>query len=255
MKKILIKLILLVVVLGVVAFLARNIIARISVEYGVKKMTGFPLEIGRVDVGLLNGTLEVTNLKLSNPSEFHGGTFVDLPLFKVDYTTLSMLTGSPHIKELVVNVEQVMLVKNEKGEVNAQAIQNKLVAAKPASTGGEQPSEPAKVEKKAKYQVDLVRIHIGTLIKRTYGKDGKPNDIKIVMNVDREFKNISESTSISSLVTQVVFGQLGNVAGELVKGVGDTFKGAGDAVKGAGDALQKTGKGLFDGIKKAIPQK
>jgi len=255
MKKILIKLLMVVVVLGVVAFLARNFIARKSVEVGVKKLTGFPLEIGKVDVGVFGGTLEVNNLKLTNPPEFHGGTFVDLPLFKVDYTTLSMLTGSPHIKELVVNVEEVVLVTNEKGEINAQAIQNKLIASKPASTGSEKPSEPKKEEKKAKYQVDLVRVHIGTIIKRTYSKDGKPNDIKIVMNTDREFKDISESTSLSALVTQVVFGQLGGVAGELVKGVGDTFKGAGDTVKGASDTLQKTGKGLFDGFKKAIPQK
>lgn len=242
MKKILRWAVIVVVALAVVLVLARNVIARRSVEIGVAQVTGFPLEIGSVNVGLFSGKLDVQNLKLMNPPEFHGGTFVDLPLFKVEYKTLSMLTGSPHINELVVNVEQVVLVTNEKGEVNANALQAKLSAT---SGGQAKSSEPSKETKKAKYRVDLVRIHIGTVIKRSYTK-GQQTETKITMNKDVVFKDINESTSIASLVSRAVFGQVGEVAGELLKG-------AGGALKGASDDIQKTGKGLMDTLKKAVP--
>ena len=52
MKKLLWKILAAFVILLVILFFSRNFIARVSVEYGAKKITGFPLKIGSVDVGL-----------------------------------------------------------------------------------------------------------------------------------------------------------------------------------------------------------
>ena len=241
MKKLLWKILVVLVVLLVVLFFARNFIARKVVEVGVTQVTSFPLQIGSVNVGLFSGKLEVRNLKLMNPPEFHGGVFVDMPNFMVNYRTFSMLSGTPHINEIVVNVEQVLLVKNEKGESNVNALQAKV--SPPAKVTPKETEKP----KKAKYQVDLVRAHVGTIIKRVYA-DGRPSDTKLTLNRDIEIKNLSESSSITSLVLQVMLGPVGEVAGDLVKGVGG-------AVKGAGDTVGKAGKSVFDTLKKAIPQK
>lgn len=246
----LIRNLLIVLVIGVAGlYLARNFIARKAVEIAAREMTGFPLEIGSVDIGLLGGSLEVRDLKLMNPPEFHGGTFVNLPLLKVNYDTMSMLRRSPHIKELTVNVAEVVLVKNEKGENNATVLQKKAEAVSGKSSGGEskpgsatggKPSPggaPPKEEKTMPYRVDLVKVHVGTVIQRSFGKDGKPSDHKLTLNVDATYKDITESTSITKLVMDTVFMQLGP---QLI----------GDAVKGVGDTIQKAGKGLFDVFKK-----
>src|SRR2546425_12612576 len=95
-----------VALLIVAAALARNVIARKSVEVGAKRMTGFPLEIGAVDVGLLNGQLDVRDLKLMNPPEFQEKLFVDLPHFHIDYRLGSMLSGAPHINDMQININQ-----------------------------------------------------------------------------------------------------------------------------------------------------
>lgn len=231
LKKFLTRVVLVFVVLLVILFLARNFIARKAVEVGVTKLTGFPLQIGSVNVSLFSGKLEVQNLKLINPPEFHGGIFVDMPDFKVDYRTLSMLSGAPHVNEVVVNVEQVVLVKNEKGESNDKVLQAKV---SPPAKATPKETEKPKDGKKAKYQVDLVQVHMGTIIKRSYA-NGRPSDTKLTLNRDTEIKNVTESSSITALVMQVMLGQVGEVAGDLVKGVGST------------------GKGLFDTIKKAVP--
>jgi hypothetical protein len=256
--KLLKRIVLVLVVLVVAAFFARNFIARKAVEIGAKQMTGFPLEIGSVNLGLFNGTLEVHDLKLLNPPEFHGGVFVDLPVFKVDYVTLSMLSGAPHIKELTVNVEQVVLVKNEKGETNADVLQAKVSPPAKAQPKGEQPAKeapPAKETKKAKYQVDLVQLHVGSVVRKVYASGGQPSEKKIPLNQDIKITNLNESTSITAIIMQATLGPVGAVAGDLVKGVGDAVKGVGDAAKGVTDSVGKTGKGLFDSIKKAVPQK
>lgn len=237
-----------VIVLAGLYFL-RNVIAKRSVEVAAKQMTGFPLEIGSVNIGIFSGTLEVKNLKLMNPPEFQGGTFVDLPLLRVDYDTMSFLRRSPHIKELTVNVAEVVIVKNEKGQTNTTVMQEKAasVSGGEKQTGGKTPSTEAvapKEEKAMPYRVDLVKVHVGTVIQRTIGRDGKASDRKLNLNVDATYKDITESTSMSQLVMNTVFSQLG------VQMVGDVLKGVGDAGKGLGDSLQKTTKGLFDAFKK-----
>ena len=248
MKKLLVRILLVLVALIVVGFLCRNFIARKAVEIGVKQVTGFPLEIGAVNLGVFGGTLEVQNLKLENPPEFPEKMFVDLPLFKVDYHTMSMLSGSPHVKEVDVNVSEVVIVKNANGQTNAQVLQAKV--SPPASgtsqpKGGEQkPSSSGGTH----YRVDLVRVHVGTVRILDYSKGSKPSEKKIALNKDVVFKDVTDSTSITALVMRTVFGQVGEVAGELVKGFGE-------ATKGATESLQKTGQGLMDSLKKAVPTK
>jgi hypothetical protein len=157
---------------------------------------------------------------------------------------MSFLGKSPHLKELVVDVSEVHLVKNEKGETNAIVLQNRASSVgggggkKPADTTGGKPDGGApKEEKKAMpYRVDLVKVHVGTVVKRTFSSDGRSSENKINLNVNARYENITESTSITKLVMETVFGQLGPVAGEMIKGASET--------------LQKTTKGLFDIFKK-----
>lgn len=241
MKKFFLSIFVLILAALAIGFLARNIIAKKSVEAGCVKLTGFPLQVGSVDVGVFSGTLEIKDLKLENSPEFHGGTFVLMPHFKVDYVTMSMLGGSPHLRELVINVEEAVLVKNEKGETNADAIQAKVTPQ----------DKPVTDKKELKYRVDLVKVHIGTVIKRTYNKAGQPSDMKIVLNKDIEIKDLTESTSITAVVMKAILGPLGDVAGELMKGVGGAVKGVEQLGKGATQA----GKGLFDKVKQAVPKK
>ena len=242
MKKLLFKIAIALVVILVALFFCRNIIARKSVEVGVKTMTGFPLEIGSVDLGIFGGTLEVENLKLMNPPEFQEPMFVDMPSFKVDYVSLSMISGTPHIKELDVNVKEVTIVKNEKGESNATVLQNKV---SPPETAGET-TTPTTEKKKQAYRVDLVKVHIGTVVIKDYSKGTTPKVRTITLDKDVVVKDLTESSSITAIVMRTMLGPVGDVAGDLVKGVGET-------AKQASEALQETGKGLFDTIKKAVP--
>ena len=105
------------VVLMVVLFFARNFIARESVEFGAKKMTGFPLEIGSVNVGVFSSQVDVRDLKLMNPPEFQEKMFVDMPELYINYRLHSMLSGAPHINDMLINIKQLVIVKNGQGRL------------------------------------------------------------------------------------------------------------------------------------------
>jgi len=253
MKKFLRWLGIVLLVLVAALVLGRNFIARVSVEYGAKKMTGFPLEIGSVNVGLLNGKLDVSNLKLMNPPDFQEKLFVDLPEFRMDYRLGSMLAGAPHINDMLVNLKQIVVVKNAKGESNLQRL--KGVASSPK--GGESMPAKAASTKKTSYRVDQLRIHIGTVTIMDYSK-GKPSERNIPLNVDATYKNITDSTDITRLVLMTMMSQvhlpdIGVNMNELKQNLSGVTDSAGKTLQGVSQELEKSTKGFFDSLEKALP--
>lgn len=236
MKKLLIRIVIGLVALLVILFLARNFIARRSVEIGATKATGFPLTIGSVDVGLFSSKLDVHDLKLMNPPDFSERMFVDMPQLFVDYRLGSMFSGAPHVNDMLINIKQLVIVKNDKGDSNAMKL--KGIVSPPGSTSS------------TKYSVDKLRIHVGTVT--TVDRTGKRKDVPL--NVDATYNNITDSTDISRLVlltvmSQVRLPEIGIKPEDLKKSLEGVTGVAGEVLKGATEA----GKGLFDTIKKAVP--
>jgi hypothetical protein len=228
------------VVLLVVLFLSRNFIARVSVEVGAKKVTGFPLKIGSVDVGLFSGKLDVRDLTLMNPPEFQERMFVDMPELFVDYRLGSMLSGTPHINDMLINIKQLVIVKNDKGDSNAMKLKGVV-------SGGDSKSS-------AKYQIDQLRIQVATVTIKDYSR-AKPTERTLTLNLQRTYKNINDSTDITRLVLLSIAGSvplpdIGIKPEDLKKSLGNVTNVAGDALKGATNVVG----GLFNNLKKALPQ-
>ncbi len=222
-----------VIVLAAALVLARNFIAREAIQVGATKMTGFPLQIGNVNVGLINGQVDVHDIKLMNPPDFPDSRFVDMPELFIDYRLGSMLHGVPHIKNMRINIEQLVVVKTAKGDSNAAKLKGMVSSGGSSST---------------KYQLDLLRVHIGTVTIEDFSR-GKPTERKTALNIDATYKDISDSTDISRLVMLTVMSQIhlpdiGINTDDLKKSLGSVQNTAGQAVKGATDALG----GLFKSL-------
>jgi hypothetical protein len=226
------------IVLLVVLFLSLNFIARVSVEIGAKKITGFPLKIGSVDVRLFSSKLDVRDLTLMNPPEYQEKMFVDMPELYIDYRFRSMLSGVPHINDMLINIKQLVIVKTDKGDSNAMKLKGVVLSGKSSS----------------KYTIDKLRIHIGTVTLKDYSHP-KPTEHNTPLDIDVTYPNITDSTDITRLVLLTVMSQvklpdIGIKPDDLKKGLSNVTNQAGMVLKNTGDALG----GMFDGIKKSMSQ-
>ncbi len=257
MKKLLVRILIVLLVLVIVLYLGRNIIARKSVEVAVTKLTGFPLTIGAVDVGLLQSRLDVREIQLANPPEFEEKLFVHLPQVYVDYQLGSMIARSPHINQMILNLDKVIIVKNKQGVSNVAKL--KAVGSSSGGGGGGgagAAGQPAAApEKKAPYRVDELKLHIGTVVYKDYS-GSKPTERTMPLNIDATYKNITDSTDITRLVLVTMLGKvhlpdIGVNMDQLTKGLGNVTDAAGTAIKGAADTLNKAGQSIFDTFKGA----
>ncbi|MGO9245353.1 MAG: hypothetical protein ACLP0A_11635 [Verrucomicrobiia bacterium] len=239
MKKLLWRVIAALVILVAILFLARNVIARKSVEYGAKKITGFPLTIGSINLELFSSKVDVHDLKLMNPPEFQDKMFVDMPELYIDYRLLSMFSGVPHVNDMLINIKELVIVKN-KMDSNVQKLKGVV--------------SPAGSTSSTKYAVDKLRIHVGTVTIKDYSRP-KPSERDIKLNLDRTYNNITDSTDISRLVLLTVLGNvrlpdIGINANDLKKNLGDVTNQAGQALQGAGEAIG----GFIDNLQKGSSQ-
>jgi len=236
MKKLLVKILAVLVILVVILFLARNFIARESVEIGAKKMTGFPLTIGSLKLSPLATKVDAHDLKLTNPDEFPDKTFVDMPQLYIDYRLGSILSGAPHVNDMIINIKQLTVVKNSKGETNARKLKAVVSSGKSSS----------------KYFVDTLRVHVGTVSIKDYSRP-KMTERDTRLNIDATYKNISDSTDITRLVLLTVMSQvrlpdIGINTDELKKNLGDVTNQAGKTLKDATDSFDKAAKGIGDDL-------
>jgi hypothetical protein len=219
--------------------LSRNFIARKSVELAAQRITGFPLTIESVQLGLFNGRLDASGLKLMNPPEFP-----DRKTLRVDYRLGSMLAGAPHLNDMLVDIDQVVIVKNTNGVSNAQKLKGVTSSDKPS---------------RAKYRLDLLRIRVGTVTVKDYTR-GRPSEKRFPLNITATYRDITDSTDITRLVLMTVVSQaripeIGISPNDLknqLRAVGGLTR---EALGATTNILQQTGKSLLDPVKNAAPQK
>ncbi len=66
------------ILLLVVLVIARNVILRVGIEQGIRVATGLKLHISKFDVGFLNPTISIKDLKLYNPKGCPDPVMVDV---------------------------------------------------------------------------------------------------------------------------------------------------------------------------------
>ena len=238
---------------------SRGFVVRHALEAAVTRSTGFPLEIADVSIGLTNGRVEVTDLRLGNPPGFEDPRCLHVSKLVADAEVGSFLREVYHAEEIELVVPEIVVVKNAAGETNLDRL-----SALAGKDGEKKPDEPGK---ELRWRCDRLRLVLGKVVFLDYSraKDGKPRRETWDLDIDEEFRDLTSPDQIVRLIVlKVVAGtpiRLVNATVETLKegldgvvGVaGEILKGAGGAIKGAAEGIGGAIEGIFGGGKKAEP--
>ena len=189
MKKI-IKIVTVVLVLVIVMFFAKNIMARTIISAGVKAITGLKLGIKSMDVGVLRTLIGVRGLELFNPPGFKDSLMADVPEIYVDYDLGAFFKKKVHLNELRLNLKELIVVKNNKGELNLNSL--KVVKKKKKTAG--------KDAKKTHFQINALELKIGRVIYKDYSTGGAPKVREFNVDVEERYENITDPRALGKLI-------------------------------------------------------
>src|SRR5262245_14959465 len=86
------RLVILLIVLGVALVLLKDTIAKGIMERQIRFETGLDARIGRLEIGIVNPTVTIENVRLYNTAEFGGSPFVDLAELHLEYNRAALAT-------------------------------------------------------------------------------------------------------------------------------------------------------------------
>lgn len=268
MKKIIIIAVGILVVLAVLSAF-KDLLIKSAVEKGVELVTGLRLEVGAFRVGVFKNIISIKNLILFNPPVFKDRTMLDMPEIYVDYDMASFLGGKVHLREIRVHLKELVVVKNETGELNLNSL-NVVKAQKEKIPPAEKTQAAAGAPQ---IQIDSLRLKIGKAVYKDYSGGGEPSVKEFAVNIDEIYTDIRDPYSLVSLIvvrslSKTAISNLANFDINSLKGAiadtlssatdaaakavgisGETVKNATGVVKDTQEAVKKTAK-VLEGVLK-----
>jgi len=200
MKKLITTVIVLVAFFAIIS-IGKNTIAQMAVSGGVKAMTGLDLQMRHMNVGILKTLVGIKDLKLFNPREFQDRVMVDMPEIYVDYDLGAFLKGKVHLEEVKLNLKELTVVKNEKGELNLDSLRT-VKETKEAKAAPEKKSQG----KMPKLQIDVLELKVEKVVYKDYSRGTPPKVSEFDVNIDERYENITNPYVFGSLiVTRALF--------------------------------------------------
>jgi len=186
------RIVIIIIIILVSVVLARNAITKTIISSGIKAITGLKLSIRGVKVGIIKTSIDIKELKLYNPVGFADKLMIDIPQIYVDYDLGAFFKRRVHLEELKLNLKELVVVKNEEGQINLHSL--KVVKTK------EKEPQKKKKTKASKFQIDVLELKVDKVIYKDYSKGSQPSIREFQVNIDERYENITNPKAFVRLI-------------------------------------------------------
>jgi uncharacterized protein involved in outer membrane biogenesis len=251
-----------IVVVFVLLLVFKNILIKLAVEEGIKKVTGLELTIGTIDVGLLAPKVDVTDMRLLNPARFPDKVMIDIPKFLVDFELASFFKKRAHFKTVELNLKELMVVRNKERKLNIDAL---TAVGEKRQQGGKtvEQKETKQKQKTPQVTIDKLMLKIGKVVYKDYSLGATPFTKTFTIGINEVYRDVTDPNKLVMLIiVRALEGtgiaQLANFdLGALKADVSDTLqKGVSGITKAGqkelGTAAEEATKQLGEGATKSI---
>ena len=189
--------------------IVKNILVQTAISAFGSKIVGAPIRIGVFSIGFITQKVHIRDLKLYNPPGFPNEPLVDFPEIRVDYDVFALLTGKIHLRLVIVNMKEMVVIRNKEGKLNVDSL--KVVQEHKAKAENKGPGPPAKKESsEMAFQIDKMKLNIEKVIVKDYSQRDQPFIQAYDLGLkDKTFENID---SIPQMITLIMVQALGPTA-------------------------------------------
>ncbi len=216
MKLIRLLIIVVLLVLGA-GYLFRDTLLKGRLEKALSDQTGFGVELGRLHLGWNLSSFEVEGARLLNPPDFPVRDALDLRTVRVVVAPLSLFTREIKIREVVLDVAKLVMVRKADGESNAERLGGKKRGGGGAGGGAPAPKdEPAPGETKTReprgFRIERLVLKVGAVEMHDFTKiaaDGAPAVTAMNLNLEQEHRDVTSVQQLGGLVLGSAVQQMG----------------------------------------------
>ena len=158
---------------------------------------GAPLKIGTLSWGIFTRKILIKDLTIENPPGFEKSSLLNISQIVVQYDLAALLKANLHMPLVLVDLKELIVVKNKQGQLNVDAL--KIL----------HPKEKKKIEIPP-FMITELKLNAGQVIYKDYTKGTSPE--VLVYDVDLKNKSFKNIDSVPKLATVVITQALGRTA-------------------------------------------
>ncbi|MCM8794602.1 MAG: hypothetical protein NC819_02200 [Candidatus Omnitrophica bacterium] len=218
----------------VILVVGRNALASAVISGGFRAVTGLRMGM-KLNLGLFNSSVSVKELKLYNPDGFPDKVMLEMPEIHVKYNPVAIFSGTVHLREVRLHVEEFLVERNEKGKLNLDSLKFVQRSKK------EPPKKkPAATAQRGGFRLDTLDLKIDRVIFKDYSKGMPPRVEEFRLALNERYENIWSLEAVASIIlvkavaNTAITRLTGFNVGPLIGSVEDTLK---EATSMATDAI------------------
>lgn len=188
-------------ILGVIVFilvgliLAKDLLVKTIVNASAESIVGAKVHIDGFSFGIFKQSVRIKGFKMYNPLGFPNEVLLDIPEMGVDYDLGALMKGEIHLPIMIVNLKEMVVIKNKEGKLNVDSLKVVQKEAKPAKKEDKLKAPSRKMA----IRMDVVKLNLGQVVVKDYTQGDPPfiqaYDIGIK---DKIYKNIN---SVEQFIT------------------------------------------------------
>src|SRR3989338_5364593 len=172
--------------------IVKDQIIKAAVQVGASQVLGTDVRVGGFSFGILRQSVRVKAFQIDNPKGFPKGSMLDVTQVGVDYDLPALLTGKLHFPLVILDLNEMVVVKNQDGVLNVDALK---VAGKKEAAPAEKPPEPLSLK------IDVLRLNVNRVIFKDYTQGKEPLVQVFDVNLkDKTYKDIQSARQLAALI-------------------------------------------------------
>lgn len=149
------------------------------------------VSIGSASLNPFTSTIDLRGIRVKNPKGFKDKLMLDAPQVACNLDLPSVFSDPIHFQAIILNVKEIVVVKNKEGVLNVNAIKPQAGESK----------KPAKQGSQKKLKIDRLVLTIGRVTYKDYTLGPEPIVQTFDINIqNREYHNIENPAGIGSLI-------------------------------------------------------
>ncbi len=181
-----------VIAVILILIMARDTMIESTLKKGVKRLTGLSMRIQRFRTGVFKPYVDIKDLVLYNPKGFKDRVMADVPEIYIYYDLPYMFKGRHHFYEMRLELQELLVVRNENSELNLNA----LKSLKDQRSGAAEKQE----RKPLKLDIDYLHLKIGKVIYKDYSKGGAPAVKEFNIGLDESYTGVDDPYELVNLI-------------------------------------------------------
>lgn len=176
----------------------KNLVIKAVVTVGSSHVLGTKVHIDSFAVGIFKPVVRIKGFKVYNPRGFAKGLLIDINEVYVRYNLPALLKGKLYLPLIVLDLEEMVVVKNKDGKLNVDSLK---VVKDMEKSKDKKTTEKKKPSKQLAIRIDEARLELGKVIVKDYTKGDNPIVLAYEIGVkDKVYKDINSAQQFATLV-------------------------------------------------------